>query len=1007
MFLSILFVPTHGLGSRVYAAVVDTGFCGENVTYKLSSDGLLTISGNGEMDDVPDFRDNMFSGSPTPWDKDKVKHVVIDEGVTKIGAYVFSDHYYLMDIQIPKSVVSIGEGAFQYCTSLSSLILPENITSIPKKMCTIADLRYIYIPASVKVIYNSAFYYNDTLIEVEYGGTKTQWKNVVIESGNDDLSEAYMVYKGGSTLSTAQSGICGDNVTWKLTTDGTLKISGKGTMDSYIKPAEVGVNAENYGNGTDHPWYKYRSKIKKIIITSGVDTIGAYAFFDCFNCTSLEIQNGVKTIKEGAFAYIPISSLSLPNSVSTVEKYAFYNCSTLQKVKLSDGITVLNDGTFEYCRNLKSIVWPKNLTRINYSVFYMCDFEEITIPATVTYIGPNFAYADTVRFLGAPPSFENGELLHAFVSADYCYCPPKYYESYKAIFEKWRAEGVLSDGPICATLNKTSLTLTVDEPTYQLTVSDATGSAKSVTKKWWVEKPQIASVDKNGVVTASGHGKTMLHVEISANGYHSMANCEIETKRNDFMVALLPKNIEADFPVTCGITMTSFGEVDICAYEAGKLAETDTTNKYYQQLLSLTKNLTAGCSSDEQKARAIWSWVSNNITYGGSIGIGNHAAQVYEVYLNRKAHCEGFAKLTGFMLYLADIPSCLVASTGHMWNIALLDGTWKMIDSTNGKFGGDHNDYYTINWIGFGTDDFCFVIDNTEGIKLAGVGNHYLKEEREEYTFLKVPDFVDIIFGYAFSMCSNVKEVVLPKSVKAIKSSAFKNCENLKNVYYNGSKSQWKSIDINTGNENLTKAKITYNATRNLPTIAFSSVTISNKKAVLSWEKQNSVSGYEIYMSKSEQGTYKKIKTIKSSSTTKYTTGVLAKGSVYYFKIRAYKNINGKKVYGSYSTFRSVARDKVKVKNPKLYSVTVKDKKAVLTWMRQDSVSGYVVYMSNSEKGSYKAIKTIKKCKTTQYTTGILAMGKTYYFKIRPYKNVSGKKVYGNYSKVKTVKRIK
>ena len=93
-----------------------------------------------------------------------------------------------------------------------------------------------------------------------------------------------------------------------------------------------------------------------------------------------------------------------------------------------------------------------------------------------------------------------------------------------------------------------------------------------------------------------------------------------------------------------------------------------------------------------------------------------------------------------------------------------------MIDATNHAFGTDYNDCAAIEWIGFGTEDFCFVIDNTEGIKLIGVGNHYLNEEREEYTSVKVPEFVDIIFGNAFGLCKNLKTITLPKTIKEIKS---------------------------------------------------------------------------------------------------------------------------------------------------------------------------------------------------------------------------------------------
>ncbi len=992
LIISLSAVPFSGMNITAHAYVVDSGLCGDNVIYKLSSDGVLTISGTGAIKDFPNSRDYLFTTRPFPWKKDEVRRVVIEDGVTRIGEYAFSEHYYMTDIQIPDSVTSIGEGAFQWCSSLSSLVLPEKLTTIPKNMCVIANLRYVSIPAAVKEIGNGAFNHNYTLIEVEYGGTQAQWNKVSVGTGNEYLSEAFTVYNGGSKLSSTQKGKCGDNVTWSLSTNGTLKISGKGDMDSYAK-ASVGGFVGNYSKGTDHPWYKYRSKIKKIIITSGVTSVGKYAFFDCFNCTSLEIQNGVQTIKEGAFAYMPVSSLSLPKSVSDVGEYAFYSCSALKKVTLSESITVLDKGLFEYCRNLESLVLPKKLTKIDFSALHGCDFDGLTIPATVTYIGANFPHITTVKFLGALPEFDDSD---GFISADYFYCQPEYYKSYRDAFEKSRSEGVLSDGPVCAKLDKTTLTLTAEEPAYQLTVTDESGTAKSVTKKWWVEKPETASVNKQGVVTASGHGKTKLYVEISSGGYHSIASCNVSTKRNDLMVELLPKELEADFPVTLG---AKIGGLETVGYQPGKLAETDTDNKYYKELLSLTKKLTSGCSSDKQRASAIFGWVSENVTYGGAIGIGNQADQAYAVYLNRKAHCEGFAKLTGFMLYLAGIPSCLVASYAHMWNIALLDGEWTMIDSTNGEFGNDYNDCSAIEWIGFGVDELCFVIDSTEGIKLAGVGNHALTEERNVYTHIDVPDFVDIIFGYAFDGCTNLKSVTLPDSVKKITKRAFYGCNNLTDVYYSGSKAQWQKVSVDSTNTAVKRATIHYNRCQNhsYKTTTVKATPSKNGKVVKTCSLCGDVKSVTtIYYPKTSilsktSYTYNG-KEQKPTVTVKDSKGnVLKNGTDYTVKYE-----NGRIATGRYNvkiTFKgkySGTKTLTYTIAPKATSkvTTVQSAKAIkLTWSKVTGADGYRVYQYNAKTKTWDKIKTTT---ATSYKVEKLKAGTAYKFRIKAYRNDAG-----------------
>ena len=87
--------------------------------------------------------------------------------------------------------------------------------------------------------------------------------------------------------------------------------------------------------------------------------------------------------------------------------------------------------------------------------------------------------------------------------------------------------------------------------------------------------------------------------------------------------------------------------------------------------------------------------------------------------------------------------------------------------------------------------------------------------------------------------------------------------------------------------------------------VTISSLKKSGKKATLKWKKVSGASGYQIYM-KTGSGKYKLVKTIKKGTTVKCTKTKLKKGSKYTFKVRAYKTVNGKKVYGAYSKTKSV-----------------------------------------------------------------------------------------------------
>ena len=130
----------------VYGKVelIASGSCSDSLTWKLDSEGTLTISGTGAMTD--------YASLTVPWSNYTINKVVIDNGVTTIGHYAFKDCSSLERVTIPASVTSIDINAFDGCSSL------QNVT---------------------------------------YTGTKEQWNAITIASGNDDLKNATITYTGG------------------------------------------------------------------------------------------------------------------------------------------------------------------------------------------------------------------------------------------------------------------------------------------------------------------------------------------------------------------------------------------------------------------------------------------------------------------------------------------------------------------------------------------------------------------------------------------------------------------------------------------------------------------------------------------------------------------------------------------------------------------------------------------------------------------------------------------
>ncbi len=153
------------------AEIVDSGSCGADLTWQLDSDGKLTISGTGDMEDfiydgTNDLGD-VYISSPWYSVRSSIKAVVITEGVTGIGAYAFYSCGNLTDVVIPESVTSIGNYAFSCCTSLTGVIIPESVASIKRgAFDNCRGLTNVTISEGVTSIGDAAFHYCSSLTSV-------------------------------------------------------------------------------------------------------------------------------------------------------------------------------------------------------------------------------------------------------------------------------------------------------------------------------------------------------------------------------------------------------------------------------------------------------------------------------------------------------------------------------------------------------------------------------------------------------------------------------------------------------------------------------------------------------------------------------------------------------------------------------------------------------------------------------------------------------------------------
>ena len=141
------------------------------------------------------------------------------------------------------------------------------------------------------------------------------------------------------------SGNCGttgheSDVTWTLTSDGVLTISGTGAM-------------ADYGNKDNQPWSGKRSDIKIIMVAEGVTHIGNRAFSYCEAATSIFLPTTLTSIGErGIEVCSSLTSVTIPENVKTIVQYAFQSCSNLTSVSLPTTLTSIGERAFASCSSL-------------------------------------------------------------------------------------------------------------------------------------------------------------------------------------------------------------------------------------------------------------------------------------------------------------------------------------------------------------------------------------------------------------------------------------------------------------------------------------------------------------------------------------------------------------------------------------------------------------------------------------------------------------------------------
>ena len=172
---------------------------------------------------------------------------------------------------------------------------------------------------------------------------------------------------------------------------------------------------------------------------------------------------------------------------------------------------------------------------------------------------------------------------------------------------------------------------------------------------------------------------------------------------------------------------------------------------------------------------------------------------------------------------------------------------------------------------------------------------------------------------------------------------------------------------------------------------------INSSSIKIAWKPVSKVTGYQIYRSTTnKKGSYKLVKTV-SSKYKEYTNTGLKTGTTYYWKVRAYRSASGERVYSNLS--KAISRKATLLSPSNLRTEKVSSRIVRIRWNKVEGASGYMLYRSAPNKnGSFKRINTVNS-KYSSLQDKSLKKGKRYYWKMKAYKVVNGKRVYSGYSK--------
>ena len=257
---------------------------------------------------------------------------------------------------------------------------------------------------------------------------------------------------------------------------------------------------------------------------------------------------------------------------------------------------------------------------------------------------------------------------------------------------------------------------------------------------------------------------------------------------------------------------------------------------------------------------------------------------------------------------------------------------------------------------------------------------------------------LDDVTGYKiYKYDSKSEDYEYLKTIKGASTTSFTDSNLTDATVYKYKVRGYKTVDGNAYNGFISNS---FAESTKVKTVSNLNLKTRNTTSLeLSWDKVKNADGYRIYRLDTNTDTYKLVKTINNNTTTSYKHSNLVSATNYYYKVKAFKYLNGSNRYSDYS---SRLKATTRPLQPSVILNSTKSKSIKVSWTNiSKRATGYEVRMSTSKNGTFNSIGTTT---NTSFTKVNLTKGKTYYFKIRAYRIVDGQKIYSLYSGIESIK---